>query len=56
MKRITALYNILSLYYKQISKDQKSPYKATYPLHKNKMYITSSPRYYAECGRERGSP
>lgn len=56
MKRITGLYNILSLSDKQISKDQKSTYTATYASHKNKMYITLSSRYYVERAWDQGSP
>lgn len=48
MKRITGLYNSLSLSEKLISVNQKSTYMTTYPLQKNKIHITSSSRYYVE--------
>lgn len=56
MKRITGLYNFLSLSDTQISKDQKSTYMATYTSHKNKMYITLSSRYFVESSRDQGNP
>lgn len=56
MKRVAGLYNILSLSAKQIDKNQKSTYIATFSFHKNKMYIIPSPRYHEEHARNGSRP